>query len=78
MKLVKNRLSLAWALLLGATLMAPVQVDAGPLKVTLCHKGNLIEVGAAAAIFHVLAHGDTLGGCDPDPPPPPPDSGGGY
>ena len=71
---MKKRLFLAWALLFSAGLMAPSQADAGPLKVTLCHKGNLIEVGAAAALIHVLIHGDTLFSCDPGPP----SSGGGI
>ena len=34
----------------------------GKTKVTLCHKGKTITVGAPAAKAHVR-HGDTLGAC---------------
>jgi hypothetical protein len=34
----------------------------GKTKVTLCHKGKTITVGAPAARAH-LRHGDTLGAC---------------
>ncbi len=42
----------------------------GKLKVTLCHKGHTITVGAPAVRAH-LAHGDTLGPCGHAPLPPP-------
>jgi hypothetical protein len=34
-------------------------------KVTVCHSGNTIEVGAAAAAAHI-AHGDSYGPCAGD------------
>ncbi|MGZ4020066.1 MAG: Kazal-type serine protease inhibitor domain-containing protein, partial [Flavisolibacter sp.] len=37
---------------------------AGQKKVTICHKGHTITVGAPAVAAH-LAHGDTLGPCVP-------------
>ena len=33
-------------------------------KVTLCHEGKTITVGPAAVSAHI-AHGDTLGACEP-------------
>ena len=70
MKKIKTRFALAWALFIGAGMMAPTQADAAgdPVKVTVCHKGNLIQVGAMAAIYHVLYHGDLLGSCEIEPP----------
>lgn len=39
-------------------------------KVTLCHKGKTISVGAKATAKHIAKHGDTAGPCAPPPPPP--------
>jgi hypothetical protein len=35
----------------------------GKTKVTLCHKGKTITVGAPAAKAHLRLHGDKLGRC---------------
>jgi len=40
----------------------------GEDKVTLCHKGHTITVGAPAAQAH-FKHGDTPGACTGTPPP---------
>lgn len=40
----------------------PAGKQYGKTKVTLCHKGKTITVGAPAARAH-LRHGDTLGAC---------------
>jgi len=42
----------------------PAGKQYGKTKVTLCHKGKTITVGAPAARAH-LRHGDTLGPCRP-------------
>jgi len=68
----KKRLALACALLFGAGLMAPSVANASGLTVTVCHNGNEIEVGLAAAAFHALYHGDDIGGCVQEPPCEPP------
>jgi hypothetical protein len=41
---------------------SPSQKQYGKTKITLCHKGKTITVGAPAARAH-LRHGDTLGSC---------------
>ena len=35
----------------------------GQDKVTICHNGNTITIGAPAVDAHVRNHGDTLGAC---------------
>jgi hypothetical protein len=42
----------------------------GTIKVTLCHKGETINVGSPAFTAH-LAHGDTVGACGTVVPPTP-------
>ena len=42
--------------------MSPAKKQYGKTKVTLCHKGKTITVGAPAARAH-LRHGDKLGSC---------------
>ncbi len=57
--------------LFAALLLAPGGVQD---KVTLCHKGQTITIGAPAVRAHVANHGDTLGACsdsEPDAEAPP-------
>ena len=44
----------------AAMLLAPGN---GQEKVTICHNGNTITIGAPAVDAHVNNHGDTLGEC---------------
>jgi hypothetical protein len=46
----------------AAAQYGPAGHQYGKQKVTLCHKGKTITVGAPAAKAH-LRHGDTLGAC---------------
>lgn len=39
-----------------------------PARVTICHNGTTLSVAEPAVASH-LAHGDTLGPCDPNPGP---------
>ncbi len=41
-------------------LLAP---GGGQDKVTICHKGNTITIGAPAVDAHLRNHGDTIGAC---------------
>jgi hypothetical protein len=63
-----KQLSLAFCLVL---LLAPAQggdppADKADKKVTVCHKGNAIEISVNALSAH-LAHGDTEGPCQITP-----------
>lgn len=51
--------------LIGAMLvLAPgTSAIAGQPKVTICHKGNTITIGAPAVDAHERNHGDTIGAC---------------
>lgn len=46
----------------------------GQERVTICHKGHTITIGAPAVAAHLANHGDTIGACndapesDPTPP----------
>ncbi len=53
-------------ILIGAMLvLAPgVSASAGQPKVTICHKGNTITIGAPAVDAHQRNHGDTVGACE--------------
>ncbi len=44
----------------AALLLAP---GGGQDKVTICHKGHTITIGAPAVPAHVANHGDTIGAC---------------
>ena len=70
MQNTRKLIRITLALIFSAALISPLQATAGngPGKVTLCHKGNTIEVGLAAAAAH-LVHGDSLGACDSGFPP---------
>jgi hypothetical protein len=60
---------LAWGLALtGFSLVPATHIEAGPgqKKVTLCHKGQTLEVAEPAVQAH-LNHGDTLGPCNVTP-----------
>lgn len=52
----------------GALFIPGSHSDAGdpPRKVTICHKGNTLEVSESALQAH-LAHGDTMGPCSITP-----------
>ena len=51
-----------------AVMLIPSRMDAGPgqNKVTLCHKGQTLELPEPAVQAH-LGHGDTLGACNITP-----------
>ncbi len=53
-------------ILIGAMLvLAPGDSAlAGQSKVTICHKGNTITIGAPAVDAHLRNHGDTVGACE--------------
>lgn len=61
-------LSLAAALAVGFVHGGGARAAADD-KVEVCHKGNTIEVAAAAVPAH-LAHGDFVGSCEAPPPGP--------
>ncbi len=58
-------------IVLGLFLSTIAFANAGQEKVTICHKGHEITVGAPAVDAHVQNHGDTIGSCDPGPDPDP-------
>ena len=75
MKNIKQLTYFACVLLVGLVASASLVsiADAGPRKqekalVTICHKGNTIQVASAAVAAHV-AHGDRIGPCGPPCPP---------
>jgi hypothetical protein len=68
MKTTARKLALG-AMTLAATILFPsTDTGAGPApkKVTLCHKGQTLELPEAAVQAH-LNHGDTLGPCSVTP-----------
>ena len=69
MSYMKYRKSVLW-LVAGLGVLAVPAVDTGAApgqkKVTICHRGQTLEVAEPAVEAH-LRHGDTLGPCEVTP-----------
>jgi hypothetical protein len=60
------------AVVAGLIVLKPTSMQAGSLKVTICHippgnpaNAHTITVGIAAVPAHLALHGDTIGECVP-------------
>lgn len=72
-----NKIILLFAMIAALAISATAAAGNGhgKAKVTICHKGTTLSVGAPAVKAH-LKHGDKLGACISTPPPGGDDDGG--